>query len=105
MPEQSVYASDTVGHGGLYLAAMDNSTSEGARVRRRILAGIGIGLGGLLAFGGTFGVLRFFTGSRNRSPLLLRRRTVKPGLPSKDSIFYPRDPYVRSKLSERHPRT
>ncbi len=87
------------------MAATDNYTSERARVRRRVLAGIGIGLGGLLAFGGTFGVARFFTGSRSRSPLLLRRRTVKPGLPREDSIFYPRDPYVRSKLSERHPRT
>lgn len=87
------------------MADAGSPTSERARVRRRVLAGIGIGLGGLMAFGGSFGVLRFFTGSRNRSPLLLGRRTVKPGLPGKDSIFYPRDPYVRSKLSERNPRT
>ena len=87
------------------MADSGNPTREKARVRRRIMAGIGIGLGGLMAFGGTFGVLRFFTGSRNRSPLLLGRRAVKPGLPGKDSIFYPRDPYVRSKLSERNPRT
>ena len=87
------------------MADTGSPTGEKARVRRRVLAGIGIGLGGLMAFGGTFGVLRFFTGSRNRSPLLLGRRREKPGLPGKDSIFYPRDPYVRSKLSERNPHT
>lgn len=65
-----------------------NAKSQG---RRRFLKLMGMGLGGTLAIGGLTGWWRS----------LFTSRRVNGGLPSRDSIYYPRDDAVRKKLAGR----
>ena len=70
--------------------------------RRKLLLGLGIVLGGLVAFGGTAGALGLFRGSAKNKFLFFRRRNPKAGPLNEDSIFYPRDEAVRKRLMDSH---
>lgn len=67
--------------------------------RRKFLTALGMGLGGVLAFGGIAGFWRYMSGSKANSLLLLRRRSTRSQLPDQDSLFFPRDSHVRRRLA------
>ncbi|MEE9198617.1 MAG: hypothetical protein V3U26_02345 [Dehalococcoidia bacterium] len=79
----------------------ENAIDAKSVERRNLLKAMGIGLGSVLALGGVAGWLRYLSGSKNRPGFLFRRRAYRPGLPSEDSIFYPRDPEVRERMVDR----
>ena len=66
--------------------------------RRSFLKSLGLGLCGVLAFGGFAGWLRYLSGSKGGPLFLFRRNSKVKGPLSEDSIFYPRDPEVRDKM-------
>ncbi|MFQ5872683.1 MAG: twin-arginine translocation signal domain-containing protein [Dehalococcoidia bacterium] len=70
-----------------------------AQGRRNFLKALGVGLGGALALGGLTGWWRYISGPKDRALFLFRRRSRATGPASEDSIFYPRDPEVRRKMS------
>ena len=67
--------------------------------QRRKFIGLGIALGGLAVLGSTAGALGLL-GRSSRNKLFIFRRRKNAGVIGEDSIFYPRDEFVRRKIAE-----
>ena len=65
---------------------------------RRVFVGLGLVFGGIVALGGTGGVLRLLGGSARKKLSFFKTKAPRSNSINKDSIYFPRDEVVRKNV-------